>query len=64
MLTPADVHFGRAAQRIADRAQVLAAAHQVHPERFVRGAPAPQPAPTAVWINKPVTQERTAQARA
>jgi putative transposase len=64
MLTPADVHFGRAAQRIADRAQVLAAAHQAHPERFVRGVPTPQPAPTAVWINKPVTQERTAPAQA
>jgi putative transposase len=64
MLTPADVHFGRAARRVEDRAQVLVTAHQAHPERFVRGVPVPPPAPTEVWINKPATQERSAQARA
>jgi putative transposase len=64
MLTPADVHFGRAAKRVEDRAQVLALAHHAHPERFVRGVPRPPPAPTAVWINKPAEQERTELARA
>ena len=52
--TPNDVHYGRAQQRIDDRAAVLAAAHLAHPERFVRGAPR---LPTAVWINKPIADQ-------
>jgi putative transposase len=50
---PSDVHHGRAQQRVDARAAVLAAAHEMHPERFVRGVPHPQPLPTEVWINKP-----------
>jgi len=53
LLTPHDVHYGLAAARRAERAVVLAAAHDAHPERFVRGLPTPAPLPTAVWINKP-----------
>ena len=53
LLTPADVHLGRAASRIAARAEVLAAAYAAHPERFVGGVPHPAAAPTAVWINPP-----------
>jgi putative transposase len=53
LLTPADVHFGRAAGRVAARAEVLALAYAAHPERFVRGMPHPAPVPTAVWINPP-----------
>jgi len=53
LLTPADVHFGRAATRVAARAAVLAAAHAAHPERFVRGVPHPPALPDAVWINPP-----------
>jgi putative transposase len=53
LLTPADVHFGRAATRVAARAAVLAAAHAAHPERFVRGVPHPPALPRAVWINPP-----------
>jgi putative transposase len=53
LLTPADVHHGRAEQRRAERAVVLEAAHQAHPERFVHGQPTPPPVPVAVWINKP-----------
>lgn len=53
LLTPADVHFGRAEQTRARRADVLAAAHVAHPERFVKGPPVPPRAPTAVWINPP-----------
>ena len=53
LLTPEDVHYGRAAQRVAARAEVLALAYAAHPERFVRGMPHPAPAPTAVWINPP-----------
>jgi putative transposase len=53
LLTPEDVHFGRAATRIAARAKVLASAYVIHPERFVRGVPHPAAAPSAVWINAP-----------
>lgn len=53
LLTPADVHLGRAAARLSDRAAVLAAAYQAHPERFPLGPPAPAPVPTEVWINNP-----------
>lgn len=53
LLTPADVHFGRAEEKRARRADVLVAAHVAHPERFVNGLPVPPPAPTAVWINGP-----------
>lgn len=58
LLTPHEVHYGLAAERIEQRSKVLLAAYQAHPERFPRGMPKPPEAPTAVWINKPVrTQE-------
>jgi putative transposase len=57
MLTPHDVHYGLAAQRLTDRARVLAAAYAAHPERFPRGLPKPGTLPCAVWINKPVKCE-------
>ena len=53
LLTPADVHYGRAEATRAQRATVLAQAYGQHPERFVRGAPQPPALPTQVWINKP-----------
>lgn len=53
LLTPYEVHYGLADQRIADRAQVLASAYAAHPERFVRGLPQPPARPTEVWINPP-----------
>ena len=53
MLTPHDVHYGLAAERLAQRAQVLAAAFATHPERFPHGMPTPGELPKAVWINKP-----------
>ena len=45
LLTPADVHHGRAEERVAARAIVLAAAYAAHPERFAGCAPAPAPLP-------------------
>jgi len=42
---------------IAARQQVLMAAHEAHPERFVRGTPKPPALPTAVWINPPRASE-------
>jgi len=53
LLTPADVHHGRAEQRVAARATVLATAYAAHPERFPAGPPAPAAMPTEVWINPP-----------
>ncbi len=53
MLTPQDVHYGLAEQRLAERAAVLAAAYAAHPERFPHGVPTPDTLPQAVWINKP-----------
>jgi putative transposase len=53
LLTPHDVHYGLAGQRVAARAHVLATAYAAHPERFVVGVPRPPARPTAVWINPP-----------
>lgn len=53
MLTPHDVHYGLAEERLAERAVVLAAAYAAHPERFPHGMPTPGRPPEAVWINKP-----------
>jgi putative transposase len=58
LYTPEDVHFGRSALRAEQRAAVLTAAYDAHPERFTRGVPKPQPVPTAVWINKPIQTPR------
>lgn len=55
LLTPGDLHQGRAQARLAARGSVLAAAHQAHPERFVRGRPKPMEVPPAAWINRPKT---------
>jgi putative transposase len=55
LLTPADVHYSRAQAVIQQRQQVLQAAYQKYPERFVKGLPKPQHLPDAVWINPPKT---------
>lgn len=57
LMTPAAVHYGRAAVLHVERARVLATAFATNPERFVRGIPAPPALPTAAWINRPSTQE-------
>jgi putative transposase len=53
LLTPADVHHGRAEHRLAVRATVLATAYAAHPERFPAGRPHPPARPLEVWINPP-----------
>jgi putative transposase len=53
LMTPADIHYGRAEVKWQRRAEVLRAAYEAHPERFPRGVPLPPPLPTAAWINKP-----------
>lgn len=50
---PTDVHYGRVDQVHAARADVLAAAYQRNPERFVNKPPQPPVIPTTVWINQP-----------
>lgn len=53
MLTPEVLHYGLAKDVVEARKKVLEAAFEVHPERFVRGAPMPPALPKAAWINPP-----------
>ena len=53
MLTPHDVHYGRASQILEKRERTLRVAWSRNPERFVNGTPKPQPLPQQVWINPP-----------
>jgi len=59
LMTPADVHHGRAEAVHADRVRVLDGAYAATPERFVRHPPRPPALPTPAWINKP-NDKRTA----
>lgn len=52
-LTPADVYYGRAEERLARRHAVLQAAYAEHPERFPHGPPKRQVLPAATYINPP-----------
>lgn len=55
LLTPSDLHHGRATAVIEKRQRALDVAYQRHPERFVARPPThPQP-PPAAWINPPPT---------
>ncbi len=53
LLTPADVHYGRAEEKLAQRHLLLLQAYEAHPERFVNGPPKLQKLERAVWINPP-----------
>lgn len=59
--TPADVHFGLATDKAADRRAVLTQARARHPHRFsTAGTPKILDLPDTVWINRPAqdpTQE-------
>jgi putative transposase len=57
LLTPFDVHYGLAEQRVIEREAVLRKAFEATPERFVRGVPTPPALPREVWINKPRRQD-------
>ena len=63
LMTPAAVHHGHAQELHARRARVLETAYATTPERFVRRPPTPPRLPTAVWINKPPTEEVAHQIR-
>jgi putative transposase len=56
LLTPEVVHLGRDEEVIAKRREVLRAAYQARPDRFVRKVPEPPPPPVAAWINAPKLQ--------
>ena len=60
LMTPAAIHHGQAPDLHAARVDILHAAYQQHPERFVRKRPTPPELPTAAWINKPKTNETAA----
>lgn len=53
MMTPAEVHAGKAEEVRKKRQAILDAAYAAHPERFVKGAPQARGVPEEVWINKP-----------
>jgi putative transposase len=57
-LTPADVHYGRAAATLDVRHRTRVAAYTLHPERFVQGPPRVEILPHAVWINPPAKSTR------
>jgi putative transposase len=57
-LTPADVHYGRAATILEVRHRTRLAAYAAHPERFVQGPPRVETLPDAVWINPPLKPTR------
>jgi len=59
--TPADVHHGRAHAVREQRAVVLDAAYDAHPERFVSKPPEPPTIPAGSWITPPQQTEAAAQ---
>ena len=58
LLTPFDVHYGWTDHVLAKRQAVLDRAYATHPERFVKGSPAPARPPEAAWINPPKAEDR------
>jgi putative transposase len=60
-LTPNQVHSGSSASIVSARQRVLDAAHERHPERFVRSPPRALPPPPAVYINPPEEEEAPAR---
>ena len=56
LLTPEDVHYGRAERVITERQKVLTRFYEAHPERFVNGPPKHPALAAEVWINPPPTK--------
>jgi len=57
MMTPENVHLGKAEQILAVRQRTLTNAYERHPERFVRKPPVAQAPPKAAWINPPAVAD-------
>ena len=53
LLTPEALHYGLANDIQIARGEILYAAYDLHPERFVKKIPVPPSVPEAAWINKP-----------
>lgn len=53
LMTPEQVHYGRAEKVISARQKVLEEAYERHPERFVGKRPEAPKLPEEVWINEP-----------
>lgn len=53
LLTPFVVHYRQVERVLQQRQETLQLAYAAHPERFVKGRPAPTALPPAVWINPP-----------
>lgn len=60
LMPPSVVHYGQAEALRDARQQVLVAAYQSHPERFVGGRPRVAGPPSAVWINEPTSERAIA----
>jgi putative transposase len=54
LLTPAQVHDGKAEEVLRQRTRVLQAAYEQHANRFKGKIPKPRALPQAAWINKPM----------
>jgi transposase InsO family protein len=57
LMTPEQVHYGKAREITQFRSKVLASAFQKHPKRFKGKMPKLIQLPEAVWINKPSTEK-------
>jgi transposase InsO family protein len=57
LMTPEQVHYGKAQNVFDLRSRVLAEAFVKNPLRFKGRLPKPIPLPGAAWINKPKTEE-------
>ena len=57
LMTPEQVHYGKAEEITALRSEVLSAAFDSHPLRFKGRPPKPFELPEAAWINKPSTDD-------
>lgn len=53
LMTPEQVHYGRAERVSEARQKVLEEMYEKHPERFVNKRPEAPKLPEAVWINEP-----------
>jgi putative transposase len=62
LLTPSDVHHGRAQQRLEQRQRIMETAYATHPERFVRGKPQVRQLSPASYINRPIAIAETLEA--
>jgi putative transposase len=54
LLTPEQVHYGKASEILRRRSSTLRSAYEQHSNRFKGRIPVPMTLPCATWINKPL----------